>query len=263
MSVASLAGYLANGGGGGGNVNGIIQGAGINVIDQGNGEYEIENNGVISTTNGVGINSVLSMDTGNLTITNTGVTSIVQGAGININNNTGDVTISSTVNPDDYVSQTEAAATYQTQAAMTDYLTTTTAGTTYQTQAGMSNYLTTATAGTTYQPIGNYLSSSTSSQMFTYIYEPQNIVTIAPNEEKNLNILPVPSIPYVNGQIYVCIVQPLYNNAYCSPITMRQCEWIANGSAQVGEILFGVYNSSDKDIKMTSFICYGFRNINT
>jgi len=110
MSVASLAGYLNNGGGGGGNVNNIIQGDGITVTDNGYGDYTIANNGVIYGINGAGIGLNLAAD-GGLTIINTGVTSIIAGEGINIDDSTGNVTITSTVNPTDYLTITDAAST--------------------------------------------------------------------------------------------------------------------------------------------------------
>jgi hypothetical protein len=50
-----------------------------------------------------------------------------------------------------YLTQANAASTYQTQSAMSSYLTTSNAASTYQPQSGMSSYLTTANAASTYQ----------------------------------------------------------------------------------------------------------------
>lgn len=60
-----------------------------------------------------------------------------------------------TVNLSQYLTISNAAATYQPLSGMSSYLTTASAASTYQTQAGMSSYLTSSTAASTYAPIAS------------------------------------------------------------------------------------------------------------
>lgn len=53
-----------------------------------------------------------------------------------------DLGLASTSDLSAYLTSSDAAATYQTQAGMSDYLTSSDAASTYQTQSGMSNYYT-------------------------------------------------------------------------------------------------------------------------
>lgn len=66
-----------------------------------------------------------------------------------------------------YLTEADAASTYQPISSMSGYLTTTTAASTYQTQAGMSSYLTTASAASTYQPIASMSSYLTTADAGT------------------------------------------------------------------------------------------------
>jgi len=274
MSVASLAGYLNNGGGGGGNVNDIIAGNGILIQDNG-GDYTIENNGVISATNGAGINTVLNNNTGDLTITNTGVTSIIAGDGININNSTGNVNITSTVNPTDYLTTTDAASTYQTltdmadysttteanalyqtQAGMTDYLTTTTAGTTYQTQAAMANYSTTAQANGLYQSIGDYVVGVGISNIQYIIADiantqPDNTgVTANSYKQFNFNYA---NIIYSSTHKYMANIIQAGNFLPVTLETIINSPIDENDPNAGTEISVGVYNAFDTDTNVSRF----------
>jgi hypothetical protein len=242
MSVASLAGYLNNGGGGGGNVNNIIQGDGITVTDNGYGDYTIANNGVIYGINGAGIDLNLVAD-GGLTITNTGVTSIIAGDGININNNTGEVIITSTVNPTDYLTTTDAASTYQTQANMADYSTTAEANALYQTQTDMGNYSTTVEANTLYQPIFTYT---------PYLYQRvfNGNIAIAAGQNYNFDKPEtgeiVTDFPYNPNSLYQITVISGDNSP---PVTLVSYTTEINGSGSINTkfatMLF--YNSSSTE----------------
>jgi hypothetical protein len=147
--------------GGGGGVSDVTAGVGILVNETSTGVFEITNDGIVSAAGGDGIETVYDPDTGDLTISNLGVLTVSAGAGIDINetskgnfeiintggggaagvtqiiagNNiavsgdgTGDVTIST----GDFLTVTDAAATYQSQASMVNYSTTAQANQLYQ-----------------------------------------------------------------------------------------------------------------------------------
>ena len=145
---------------------------------------EIVNENTSSDTVILNCESDNTLSIGNLKIADTGITfpdgttqtvaytggggggavdSIIAGDGISItpSNGTGNVTITSTVNPTDYLTTTDAVSTYQPLATMNEYVTATLADATFQTQADMADYLTTTAAGTTYQTIAGMANYST------------------------------------------------------------------------------------------------------
>lgn len=153
------------GSGGGGTVNDINEGLGIVIKDEGGGNYLIENSGIIGLDKGDGISIDVDNDTGIGTITNAGVTSIIAGDGININNNgIGAVTITSTVNPTDYYTSTQADGLFQTLTGMGVYSTTSQANGLYQTLIDMASYSTTAIANGLYQSLTDMANYSTTAQ---------------------------------------------------------------------------------------------------
>jgi hypothetical protein len=174
MSVASVAQLLLEQSGGGGLVEDITAGDGIDVNEVSTGVFEISNIGVVSITAGIGSGINVDASTGDINISNTGVLEITAGAGIDINEtsagvfeivNTGGgggggvdtvvngvgidasiagttLTIASTVNPADYSTTAEANALYQPL-------------------TGMANYSTTAEANALYAPINSGVLSLT------------------------------------------------------------------------------------------------------
>jgi hypothetical protein len=66
-----------------------------------------------------------------------------------------------------YLTQANAASTYQTQSGMSSYLTTANAASTYQTQAGMSSYVPTSAIGTTVQSYDADTAKTDVAQTFT------------------------------------------------------------------------------------------------
>lgn len=181
MSVASVSQLLQEqgGGGGGGSVNDIIAGEGIIVTSDSFGDYTVDNDGVIELTAGAGISVTGTKN--NYTITNTGgggggVTSIIAGNGISVDANTGDVTVTSDVNPADYYTTTQSDALFQTLADMANYSTTAVANGLYQAignyliPSSLNPYSTTAQANALYQTIANMANYSTTAQADALYY---------------------------------------------------------------------------------------------
>lgn len=200
--VLLINGIPISGGGGGGGVDNIIGSDGIDAEQTSTGVFTITNTGILTLTEGTNI--TITGTNGNLTINSTGgggivndvtggtgisvtetpsgsgtfeienvgVLSLTGGDGIDVDFNTGDINISSTVNPADYYTIANADATFQTQADMASYSTTTQANAlyqpigNYQTVAAMANYSTTTQANALYQPIGNYLTETTANNLY-------------------------------------------------------------------------------------------------
>jgi hypothetical protein len=189
MSVASVAQLLQEqgGGSGGGSVNDIIAGEGITITVNSFGDYTVDNDGVLDLTAGAGISITGSKN--NYTITNTGggggggVTSIIAGNGISVDANTGDVTVTSDVNPADYYTSTQSDALFQTLADMANYSTTAVANGLYQaignylTPSSLNPYSTTAQANALYQTIANMANYSTTAQANALYYPAGKIGT--------------------------------------------------------------------------------------
>ena len=168
------------------------------------------------------------------------VSTITAGTGIDVNDDgNGSFTITNTVNSTDFLTTANATATYETI---------TNANATFETKTD---------AATTYQPIGNYITSGSSSVMFAYNYTTSHTIT-AGNGLK-IDITPVPNIGYDSSHKYECIIMPIYSSASL-PITIQQCFWDNNGGGK-GEIFLYVFNNNTIDSTITSIIAYGFKNI--
>ena len=222
--------------GGGGGVEDIIGGDGIDAEETSTGVFTITNTGVLNLTAGSNITITGSNDnltinstgggggvdavtggtgisvtetpsgSGTFEIENVGVLSLTAGDGIDVDFNTGDINISSTVNPADYYTIANADATFQTQADMASYSTTTQANALYQ---PIGNYLTETTANGLYlqtNKIARYqLEFNTSVLTANSIY--QQIFTIPDFIANELSVvLMTPNTPADNGIIYVCSV---------------------------------------------------------
>ena len=175
--------------GGGGGVEDILGGDGIDSEETSTGVFTITNTGVLALTEGSNI--TITGTNGNLTINSTGggggvdsvtagtgisvtetpsgsgtfeienigVLSLTAGDGINLDFTTGDITVSSTVDPADYYTIDNADATFQTLASMASYSTTVQSNGlyqpigSYQTTAAMASYSTTTEANALYNPI--------------------------------------------------------------------------------------------------------------
>lgn len=117
--------------GGGGDVDAIDAGFGISVSESPTGTFTITNDGVLEVASGDGISIVETPS----------------GSGI--------FEITNTVNTDNFLTQSSAAATYQSQANMASYSTTAEANGLYLNAASLNPYSTTTQANTLYQPIGD------------------------------------------------------------------------------------------------------------
>jgi hypothetical protein len=207
--------------GGGGAVDDITEGSGISVDEVSTGVFEITNTGVLSiadgtnititedtpgnftinstgggggnvnaVTGGTGINvTETPSGSGTFEIENVGVTSLIQGDGISLDFTTGDITVTSTVNPDDYYTVIDADDTFQTKTAMGDYSTTAEADALYQTLTDMASYSTTTEANALYQSqvaMANYSTTAQANALYNRLF-----VRTTYNLQANTPLLPV------------------------------------------------------------------------
>ena len=279
--------------GGGGGVDDIVGGDGIDAEETSTGVFTITNTGVLALTEGSNI--TITGTNGNLTINSTGggggvdsvtagtgisvtetpsgsgtfeienigVLSLTAGDGINLDFTTGDITVSSTVDPADYYTIDNADATFQTQTGMGSYSTTTEANGlyqpigSYQTTAAMASYSTTTEANLLYQPIGNYLTSPTLSRVFSYKITLDVPLTVASGQESGAYFIPiVPAIPFTTSASCVPLIVPIYSIT-SSPMTLASCLWENDGTGN-GAIRVIFYNFNATSSSIVIFNVAGF-----